>query len=187
MEFDRDFVETLERIEPILTNLGLPHFFTGGIVAALYGEPRMTQDADIVLRIQEDQAGLLVEALEPKFLVDRDDVLGAIRKSRIFQAIDLDTMVKVDFHIGEAVPGEFDRIRTVQLFSGSSEYPVVSKEDAILSKLLWIQKGSHKSRADVVAMLFAPDTFDLKFVREMAEHLGVKPILEELWNDAHSG
>lgn len=187
MDYDRDFVETLERIEPLLSQLGLSHFFTGGLVAALYGEPRMTQDADIVLRLQEDQVDPLIEALESNFLVDREDALDAVRKQRIFQAIDNDTLVKVDFHIGEAIPGEFERIRRVQLFSSGSEYPVVSKEDAILSKLLWIQKGSHKSRADVVAMLIAPDTFDLKFVRGMAEDLGVKSIFDELWSEAHGG
>ena len=31
--------------------------------------------------------------------------------------------------------------------------PLVGKEDAIVSKLLWIQQGSHKARHDVKMML----------------------------------
>ena len=36
--------------------------------------------------------------------------------------------------------------------------PIVSKEDAIVSKLLWIQQGSHRSRHDVKEMLSATRT-----------------------------
>ena len=44
--------------------------------------------------------------------------------------------------------------------------PLVSKEDAILSKLLWIQKGSHKSRHDVIEMLKRDEDLDRNSLQE---------------------
>ena len=44
-----DFPETIERLLPILKELGLKFHFTGGIAASYYGDPRFTQDLDLVI------------------------------------------------------------------------------------------------------------------------------------------
>ena len=61
-------------------------------------------------------------------------------------------MIKVDLHVGENVPGEYEHVVNVEILSGVYG-PLISKEDAVLSKLLWIKKGSHKSRQDVQMIL----------------------------------
>ena len=48
----------------------------------------------------------------------------------------------------------------------------MSKEDAILSKLLWTSRGSSKSRDDVVGMLLDPGAIDERHRRQLAEGLG---------------
>jgi len=63
--------------------------------------------------------------------------------------------MKADFHVGESVPGELERSREATLFEGLT-VRLVSKEDAIISKLLWLQRGSAKSRNDVLGMLLDP-------------------------------
>ena len=57
--------------------------------------------------------------------------------------------------------------------------PLVSKEDAILSKLLWIQQGSHKSRHDVIEMLKRDEDLDRDCLRERATTLGLDDLLAE--------
>jgi hypothetical protein len=44
-------------------------------------------------------------------------------------------------HVGEDIAGELDRSRVARLFPGL-DVRIVSKEDAILSKLLWAHSGS---------------------------------------------
>jgi len=87
--------------------------------------------------------------------------------------------IKIDFHVGEAIPGELDRSISREFFPGIS-IPFVSKEDAILSKLLWIKKGSHKSRQDVAIMLRTPTPLDREALEQRAISLGVYDLLQEL-------
>jgi len=39
-----------------LRQAGIPYMITGGLAAILYGEPRLTNDVDIVLRLDPDRA-----------------------------------------------------------------------------------------------------------------------------------
>jgi hypothetical protein len=61
--------------------------------------------------------------------------------------------------------------------------PLVSKEDSILSKLLWIHQGSHKSRHDVIEMLKRDEDLDLSCLRERAANLGLDDLLAALERD----
>jgi hypothetical protein len=53
----------------------------------------------------------------------------------------------------------------------------VSKEDAILSKLLWIKQGSHKASHDVKMMLRRDEDLDAALLRERAASLGLDDLL----------
>ena len=65
------------------------------------------------------------------------------RVDGLFQAIDQQSMIKIDFHVGGSIPGELDRSTQREIAPGLIA-PLVSKEDAIVSKLLWIKQGSHR-------------------------------------------
>ena len=58
--------------------------------------------------------------------------------------------------------------------------PMVTKEDAILSKLVWIKKGSHKSRQDVVGMILDPGEINSELIENLSNELGVNAIWQEL-------
>lgn len=88
-------------------------------------------------------------------------------------------LIKVDFHIGEAIPGELTRSRVIEVAPGL-QVRMVSKEDAILSKLLWIKKGSHKSRNDVTMMLRAPPPVDVVYIEKQADALNVADLWQEI-------
>ena len=60
------FAETIERISAILQHLGFKFHFTGGAVAAFYGDPRFTQDLDLVIQITAFQPETK-NAFEPPF------------------------------------------------------------------------------------------------------------------------
>ena len=54
--------------------------------------------------------------------------------------------------------------------------PLVAKEDAILSKLLWIKLGSGKSKRDVIQMLKNPEDLDFSQLRLQAARLGLADV-----------
>ncbi len=43
--------ESMERITGILVELKISFHFTGGVAVFFYGEPRFTQDLDLVIRL----------------------------------------------------------------------------------------------------------------------------------------
>lgn len=175
-----DLISTVGLIVDRLKEAEVQFHLTGGLAASFYGEPRLTQDVDIVLKLREghDSEKLLC-ILARDYIVDAEAVREGIRRQRMFQALDPQAFIKIDFHVGEDVPGELQRSRLEELFPGIV-VPLVSKEDAILSKLLWIRKGSHKSRRDVVMMLRRPGNLDLEYIRQEAERLNVADLWKEL-------
>lgn len=175
-----DLKTTLADIASILLkgqcNLHLP----GGLVSSFYGEPRFTQYIDIVIRVViGDSLNQLIHDLSQTFIVDRGAIEDAVRRKSIFKALHEETMIKVDFHVGEAINGELDRSHREEILSGVV-VPLVSKEDAILSKLIWISKGSNKSRHDVKTMLKRSGKIDAEYLHSQAYQLGVYNILNEL-------
>jgi hypothetical protein len=180
-----DFPETTERVLALLSELGLKFHVTGGVVSAYYGDPRFTQDLDIVIQLiaGRPETKALLDRLALGYLVDEQSAMDAIRRNGIFQAIDEVSMIKIDFHVGEKIPGELERSLHREIFSGVVA-PLVSKEDAILSKLLWIKLGSgHKARHDVKVMLKREEDLDRAVLRQRAGTLGLYALLAEIENE----
>jgi hypothetical protein len=138
-----DLQTTLREVAEILSAGQFKFHLTGGLASSFYGEPRFTQDIDVVIQIVlGNSLDRLLSSLSPQFIVDRDAIVDAVQHKGLFQALHEETMIKVDFHVGEAIEGELERSRNEEILQGIT-VPLVSKEDAILSKLLWVRKGSH--------------------------------------------
>ena len=176
-----DFQETMERIMALLEEFGLSFHFTGGVAASFYGDPRFTQDLDLVIQLAVDQpeTKALLNRLSSGYFIHEQAAMDAIKSRALFQAIDEVTLVKIDFHVGEKIPGELGRTQRREVVPGVVA-PLVSKEDAILSKLLWMQLGSHKARHDLKMMLKRPEELDRTVLQERAAMLGLHELLAEI-------
>jgi hypothetical protein len=175
-----DIQETLERIMAILGELGLRYHVTGGVAASFYGDPRFTQDLDLVIQLSahRPETRALLNRLSSGYLIHEQAAREAIQSNGLFQAIDEASLVKIDFHVGEKIPGELERSKRREVVPGVMA-PLVSKEDAILSKLLWIRLGSNKARHDVTMMLKRPEELDRAVLHERAATLGLGDLLTE--------
>jgi predicted nucleotidyltransferase len=117
--------------------------------------------------------------LHSDYLVDKEAVGSALALRKPFQALDKVTLIKIDFYIAEKIPGELTRSAEHELFPGI-KIPLVSLEDSILSKLLWVKEGSEKAKRDIVAMLSANSEIDWPYLKQMAEKLELSTILASL-------
>jgi hypothetical protein len=177
---ENDFLDTVRRVSSVLDTLGLRYHLTGGIASSFYGEPRLTQDIDIVIKLDEKTVEHVLAGLAQGFITSDQAARDAVAQRKLFQALDRKTSLKLDFHTACAIPGELDRSIRTALVSGLS-VPLVSKEDAIVSKLRWIQMGSAKSRDDVRAMLIDQTTLvDQELLLSLAKQLGVEALLREI-------
>jgi len=179
--YDEHFRTGIEQICAILDDLGIPYHFTGGLAASFYGEPRFTQDVDLVIQLVADrpETETLLGRLSSRYYIDRQVIVEAIRQKGLFQILDQERVVKIDFHVGEKIPGELRRSSRQEIFPGLV-VPLVAKEDAILSKLIWIQQGSGKSRRDVIQMLKGAEDLDWQYLRSLAAKLGLASELSDV-------
>lgn len=176
------FRSTLLKLANILRDNGIRFHLTGGVTGAAYGEPRMTQDLDLV--VDPDQAKrkleeLLVRFKESDFLFAEDAIRRSVACGDLFQLLDVKECLKLDVDPREMIPGELDRTEQLEIFQGLF-MPVVSRVDAAASKLVWINKGSHKSRRDLRAIYRGCNADQKRAVEKQAEQLGLRDMLSQV-------
>ncbi|MFM7109062.1 MAG: nucleotidyl transferase AbiEii/AbiGii toxin family protein [Planctomycetaceae bacterium] len=176
------FRDTLARLRKILDGLGIRFHLTGGVSTIAYGEPRMTQDVDVVVdpRALAPKVGEFLAAVESAgFLVDPETTRRAVADAGMFQLLDLAESLKIDLYPREMIPGELDRSVPVEVFAGLS-LPIVARSDAALSKLIWVSKGSHKSRRDLRQILRRANAVEQGVVNRLAAEFGLASLLAEV-------
>jgi hypothetical protein len=181
-----ELVSVLSDLMGRFQKAGVDFHFTGGIVAGVYGEMRFTQDVDLIMVVRGlEQRTALLEAFGEDYFVDEELFNEAMETNGMAQAMHLESGARIDLHVGEGVPGELGRTTQVY-FLGELLIPAPTREDFLLSKLLWIQLGSHRSKRDAVAVLRNTVPTDLSLVERMATELGVLEILREVETLARS-
>lgn len=69
--------------------------------------------------------------------------------------------------------------RRLEVFPGVN-LPVASRVDTAVAKLIWISKGSHKSRRDLRQLFRTSPAFDRDQLRQLADALNLAPLLAEV-------
>jgi len=176
------FRHTVSRLVAILHRHGVRFHLTGGITSIAYGEPRMTQDVDVVVEnsaIARAMESFIAAAEQAGFLLDAASIRRAVADRSMFQLFDMSEALKIDVYPRELVPGELDRSTMLEVFEGMP-LPVASRPDAAASKLAWASKGSHKSRRDlrqIVRQMAAADRSELD---RLAAIVGLVDLLADI-------
>ena len=176
-----DFVSQIELLSAavaMLDEAGIPYMVVGSYASAFHGEPRMTQDIDMVVDPDSESIKLLVDRIDrDRFYVGNAE--EAFRSRSMFNLIEPSTGWKVDFVVRKDRPfskQEFKR-RVLTQIAGVEVY-VATAEDTMLAKLEWgAASGSDRQMDDVVAIA-ASQEVDLDYLREWASRLGVARDLE---------
>jgi len=144
---------------PGLDAAGLEYMVTGGVGAIVYGEPRLTNDIDIVVRLSNREADRLLQQFpaERFYVPPLETVREEAARDRHghFNLLDLDSMLRADVYVAGADPlqswGLSGRRR---LRLGAVEGWVAPPEYVIVQKLLYFkQGGSPRHLRDIAWML----------------------------------
>ncbi len=167
------------------------YFVGGSLASSLQGEPRATNDIDVVLDLPAIRARDLARELGDEFEVDVDMLRDAILHKRSCNIFYLPTVIKVDlFAVGssEFDRMEFSRRRPVQVRADGTTLILKSPEDTVLRKLLWYQAGggvSDRQWRDVVQVLRVSGGFmDAGYLTEWGKRIGVALLLQQAHEDA---
>ena len=175
----------LGRLVGLLDAAGVPYMVSGSVASAVHGEPRATQDVDLVVDLNAENLRRLLQVLpEDAYYVSSEAAESALRRRSQFNVIDFASGWKADLIVLKNRPfsrEEFRRRRPAQVMG--VEVQIVSPEDVVLAKLEWAKKGggSERQLRDVRGVLAAPgQEMDDAYLDEWAAQLGVVDLLEQV-------
>lgn len=172
----------------VLKSLGVPYAIGGSLASALHGKARATLDSDLVVDLQSQHAGPLVQALQDAFYVDETAVRQAIEHQSSFNLIHLDTMFKVDLFVAGKRPFAQTQIRnaqTIVVATGPERAArFTSAEDTLLAKLNWYRLGGETSERqwrDVQGIIeLQGPRLDWAYLQTQAAELNVADLLDKI-------
>ena len=178
--------EALTRVARALDRHQIAYMVTGSVASSHHGRPRTTHDVDLVIDPEPRPLSDLVRALATDgFYVDGKVAEDALRRRAQFNAIEIESAVKIDLIVRKNRPFsvlELARRRSVELTAGCT-VALATPEDSILSKLEWARKGggSEKQLADAAGVLeVSGEGLDRAYIEKWACELGVFDLWESL-------
>ncbi len=175
--------ELLQKIVETFEGLQIPYLVTGAVASMAYGEPRLTNDIDIVAAIFERHIpGLLKAFPEDEFFITEDMVREAIKNQSQFNIIQPASGLKVDVIIKKNTPFDTSRFNRKRRLSPSESYQAdfAAPEDVIIKKMEYYKEGgSEKHLRDITGILkISGDEVDRDYISEWSKRLE----LTEIWN-----
>jgi hypothetical protein len=172
-------IDVLRDVSRRPDHAGIRYMLTGSLAMNYWAEPRMTRDIDLVIELQQADVGKVVALFSDAYLVSSAAVAEAIHRERMFNIIHDAAVIKVDFIIRKSPEYrvvEFARRQRVPV--ADFEISLVSREDLILSKLLWAKDSRSGFQLRDVGNLLAGEC-DTDYLLPWADRLGVGDLPEE--------
>ncbi|MBN2431899.1 MAG: nucleotidyl transferase AbiEii/AbiGii toxin family protein [Acidobacteria bacterium] len=161
---------------------GILYMVSGSVGAMLYGEPRLTNDMDVVVEISPDQVEQLRSYFEADvfYMPSVELIREVIRRKGQFNIIHVESGSKVDLIIRKETPyakTEFSRRSRLE-FSENFQAQTARPEDIILSKMLAYQSGGlEKHVLDILSILeISGDSLDRDYLAQWIKQLGLHSI-----------
>jgi hypothetical protein len=132
-----------------LESAGVRFAVGGSWASTAYGEPRFTNDVDILADFTVETLGKFLRGLPEAYYADPDEAMDAVRTGRPFNVIYMPLAFKFDFFTASAfLLGAQELDRAVFLADtelSDSPTPFVTPEDILLAKLHWYREGGEIS------------------------------------------
>jgi len=182
------FAETLER-------LGIRYLIGGSLASSVHGEPRSTNDVDILADFAQEHVGPFVTAVQPDCYVNPPAVRAAVRSSLHFNVIHMGAAMKVDVFVAGRDPFNQERLRLREELQVTAEPAtrlyIDTAEHSVLRKLEWYRRGgevSERQWRDVLAILrIQASRLDHGHLDAWARELRVTDLLERARAEVVSG
>jgi len=176
-----------------LEQLGRPYIIGGSVATSLYGQPRQTNDIDLVLDLPSDCAQDAFRCFGASFHASLTDIESAITGGYEYPAFQLlhgEQYTKVDVFIKQ--PGPFADSafqRRVMLGSiANVDAWFYSREDIALQKILWYRLGNKMSDRqwnDLVQVIeVQAEKFDRVYFLEWADRLDIRELADQALAEA---
>lgn len=171
----KDFVERAEKI-------GLPYMLTGSMAMIIYAIPRLTMDIDIVIELDRNGMDDFIKVFETDYYIPHEAVSRAVAQKKMFNIIHESSAFKIDCILRKDTDFQNNVFAKRKLVSYKDfEVWLISKDDLILSKLLWASDShSELQFRDVINLM--KESFDEDYVESWSRILKIDDIYFECRN-----
>ena len=173
--------ELLRKLATELERLGIEYLVTGSIATIIFGEPRFTNDIDVIVELPLAQADAFCSAFpSPEFYCSKDAALQAIRDHFQFNILHPGSGLKIDVIV--PADTEFNRSRFSRRLrvSGGMDFEIwlSSPEDVIVKKMEFYKEGqSEKHIRDILGVLIMRgDKVDRDYIELWADRMNLSDI-----------
>lgn len=175
--------ELLRRLVTEVERLGLQYLITGSAATILYGEPRLTNDIDIVVVLPASRVAEFCRSFPaPEFYVDEESAMMAVHDHGQFNILHPNSGLKVDVMVPPETPFNRARFARGARVKPAADYEATfaSPEDVIIKKMEYFNEGgSEKHLRDIAGVLrITGDRIDLAYITEWALRLGLADVWE---------
>ncbi len=165
--------DLLKRITGIFKSLNIPYMLSGSMAMNFYSVTRATRDIDIVVHIQEKNIENFISNLND-FYFNKETIKKEIIKKGMFNIIDFKSGFKVDIIILKDTDYFLQAFKNKKISNELGyEIYVISLEDLILSKILWIQQLQSEKQKEDIKMLLNSDNIDIQYINKWINNLNL--------------
>ncbi|MCZ4223554.1 hypothetical protein [Pedobacter rhodius] len=160
------------KIVDVLNGNNIPYMLSGSIAMGVYIVPRATRDFDFIIHLQPKDVDAFVSNFQDGYYCNVNSVKDAIKQQSLFNIIDHASGYKADFVIlknEEFRQEEFNRRVEMEYF-GKSVY-LVTVEDLLISKLIWIQVLQSAIQVNDIKNLAELETLDWDYINKWVKIL----------------
>jgi hypothetical protein len=184
--------DAFDLLRSALERAGVRYAVGGSWASTAFGEPRFTNDVDILAEFTEESLPAFLRFLPETFYVDAEDASNSLSRGSPFNVIHMPTVLKFDLFPSRAFPlGTEELDRAISLSdTGLSKQPgwFVTPEDILLAKLYWFRSGGEVSEVqwrDIKGVVRGcAATLDGRYLEEGATKLGVVDLLDKAHREA---
>lgn len=178
-----ELFDFLQKVVEVFENLEIPYVVTGSVASMAYGEPRLTNDIDIVADIVEEQIPKIVAAFPAdEFYLNKQAIREAIGHRNQFNIIHPGSGLKVDIILKQDTPFDNSRFGRARRIHPAESYQAsfAAPEDVIIKKMEYYKEGgSDKHLRDITGILkISGEELDREYIAGWAQRLG----LSEIWD-----
>jgi len=185
-----DITDFLKLLLEALEAAGVDYLIGGAVAEWAWGEPRATQDLDVVIDLPIKAVRKFSKELEKRhMLVPAEIMLDAMIENRAdipINAIHMYTGFKADLYLvregDELRQSAFQRRTRIDYGPPIGKLYIHSPEDLILYKLIYLSiSGQPKHSRDIASILYSrKGELDIRYINEWVMRLGLGSLWKEI-------
>jgi hypothetical protein len=177
-------IELVERVVRALDHVGIPYMVVGSFSSNVYGIPRSTKDADLVVQLRGDQVTGLGTQLTAEFEFDPQMTFETVTSTMKYLLRHRASPFTVELFELSGDPHDqarFARRSKVPFGSGQAFLP--RPEDVVITKLRWSKQGQRSKDVDDVRDVLSVQhsKIDLEYVRSWCDQHGTRELFDRLF------